>query len=326
MITIDDTNLKKRLDVFLFDYLSTNGHKSFSRSFLKENWNELVTVNSKYLKPSYKLKIGDKVEIDMGKVEKLEKSIENSGDIKGEKGDLVVLFEDKDFLVLDKPKGMVVHPGAGNKEGTLANIVRGYLESKNEFDKGVNRAGIVHRLDKGVSGIIIFAKNVESQKFLQEQFEKHDVRKIYLANVIYKESGSPISSYIPENDLDIQEEILKLKENNFECDSTWYKAEGYIKRSNRSRVKMIFQTHKSGNAKYSLSYIKPISKNQVLVMIKTGRMHQIRATLEYLGMNIVGDTLYSSAKDNNMPEEIALRSIFLCFKDIDNKDISIEKI
>ena len=326
MITVDEKNLRKRLDVFLSEYLLSEGYKIFSRSFLKENWENLIKVNDRDLKPSYKLKEGDRVEIDMQKINELAEGINNSVGIEGQDGELDILFEDSNFLVINKVKGMVVHPGIGNKENTLANIVRGYLERKDEFDKGVDRAGIVHRLDKAVSGLIVFAKTVTSQRFLQKQFEEHSVKKTYLAEVEYNGIATVPEVVIPEDDLDIKEEIEKLVKNDFKCDDSWYKAEGYIKRSNRSRVKMSFQVYKSGNAKYALSYIKPIGKDKLLIMIETGRMHQIRATLEYLGIKIKGDTLYGSTKGTEMPDAIELTSILLSFKNMDNKNITLSKI
>ncbi|KUK66898.1 MAG: pseudouridine synthase, partial [candidate division WS6 bacterium 36_33] len=248
--------------------------------------------------------------------------------IKPQEGDLEVLFESDDFLIIDKPKGVVVHPGIGSEDGTLVNYVKGYLSQKDNFKEEVQKAGIVHRLDKGVSGLIVFAKNLEMQKHLQEQFENHEVKKIYLANIEYKELRGGIKRYFPKEEseyLDIDSEIEKLEKRNFTFDESWFKAEGYISRSPKNRVKMQFKKYFGRRGKKAISYIKPINKDQILVVIKTGRMHQIRATLEYFGIGIVGDTLYGPARATSMPDAIELRSIFLSFKELDGSDFTIIK-
>jgi len=325
MIKIEEKHKGKRLDVFLLEYLEQEGFEVFSRNFLTNNWNNLIKVNGKYPKQSYKLKGTDEVEVNMQKIQELKTGMKRSKKIKAQEADLEVLFEDEDFMIIEKPKGVVVHPGVGNEDDTLANYVRGYLEGKGEFDEKVSRAGIVHRLDKGVSGLIVFAKNLRTQKYLQEQFEKHKVQKVYLADIEYNQLKRGIKKYFPEAPLDIDEELEKLEANDFECDDTWFKAEGYIRRSPRNRVKMQFRKYMGKNSKRALSYIKPINEQQVLVVIKTGRMHQIRATLEYFGIGIKGDTLYGLSKSSSMPDEIALKSILLGFKEPNGDDFEIIK-
>jgi len=325
MIKTKQKQSGKRLDVFLLEQLEQRGLDMFSRNFLTNNWGKLIRVNGKYLKQSYKLKTGDEVHIDMEEIEQLKKKMNRSSKIKSQEGKLDVLFETEDFLVLEKPKGMVVHPGIGNREGTLANYVRGYLEKKGEFDSTVDRAGIVHRLDKAVSGLIVFAKNLAMQKHLRKQFENHEVKKVYLADIEYKQLRRGVKKFFPEQNLDIDEEITKLEERDFECNSSWFKVQGYIARSSRNRIKMRFRKYLGRSGKQVLSYIKPISDEQVLVVIKTGRMHQIRATLEYLGIGIKGDTLYGLSKSSTLPEKIALESILLGFQELDGYDFTIIK-
>ncbi len=325
MTKIKQKQSGKRLDVFLLEYLENRGKNTFSRNFLTNNWDNLVKVNGKSLKQSYKLKEADEVEVDMGKIEQLKAGMKRSSRIKGQEGDLEVLFENEDFLIVEKPKGLVVHPGVGNRENTLANYVRGYLEEKGEFNNDVTRAGIVHRLDKGVSGLIVFAKNVAMQKHLKEQFEKHEVKKVYLADIEYKELRRGIRKYFPEEEKDIADEISKLEANGFECDSGWFKAQGYITRSSRNRVKMQFRKYLGRAGKRTLSYVKPVSQDQALVVIKTGRMHQIRATLEYFGIGVKGDTLYGLSKSCTMPDKIALKAILLGFKEFNGDEFTIIK-
>ncbi len=316
----------KRLDLFLSEYLKEKGYSVFSRGFLQENWGKLISVNNSFPKPSYRLKTDDKVVVNWEKIKRLESSLDRSENILGEEGDLDILFEEDSFLIVDKPKGVVVHPGIGNLSNTLANKVRGYLETKGEYEKDLKRAGLVHRLDKGVSGVMVFAKTSAMQENLQEQFESHRTKKIYLAQVRYKQLTPDFQSLIPVEKLDVYNEIEKLESKNFVFNSEWYKVEGYIGRSDRNRIKMLFKRYKSKGARDSISYIKPISQDQLLISIETGRMHQIRATLEYMGIYIVGDTLYQKSKGKGFPDEIELRSIFLSFFDLNGEYFSICKI
>ena len=321
-----ENRVGKRLDLFLYESLKEKGYSVFSRNFLQDNWNELISVNSAFPKPSYKLKVEDKVEIDWEKIKELENVTDRSERIVPEEGDLDILYEEKDFLVIDKPKGVVVHPGVGNLSNTLANKVRGYLEKNGEYNKNLKRAGIVHRLDKGVSGIMVFAKTPDMQTCLQKQFETHMAKKIYLANVEYKILNQDFQKYIPLEKLDINEEIEDIESKKFVFEDDWYRVEGYIGRSSKNRIKMLFKRYSSNGGRQAISYIKPVSKDSLLISIETGRMHQIRATLEYMGIYIKGDTLYQKSVGKGIPEEIELRSVFLSFFDLKNEYFSICKI
>jgi 23S rRNA pseudouridine1911/1915/1917 synthase len=325
MIEVTEKQLNKRVDLFLLEYLEGKEGKLFSRNFLVNNWDGIMKVNGNSVKQSYKLKMRDKIEVDMQKVEKLKELLNRTSTIEGENSALDILFENEDFLVIEKPKGMVVHPGIGNREGTLANYVKGYLEKNGEFDSKMSRAGLVHRLDKGVGGLIVFAKNLSTQRYLQEQFERHQVRKIYLAEIEFKQIKEGLDKYFPQKHLDIDEEIKSLEEDDFKTDKNWFKAEGYIARSKSNRMKMEFKRFVGRNGKEAISYIKPISEEQVLIVIKTGRMHQIRATLEHFGIGITGDTLYGLSKSSLLPEKIGLRSIFLGFKEGNGEEFTIIK-
>lgn len=321
---LENVKINTRVDLQLANYLKSEKRVLLSRSVLQDNWEGLLTVNGASVKPSYRIKEGDVVEVNMEKVGEVEESLQYSTDIKAQKSDLDVVFEDNNYLIVDKPKGMVVHPGVGNVDGTLANYVKGYLEEKNEFNNSVTRAGIVHRLDKPVSGLIVFAKNPESQNSLQKQFQEHTVKKIYLATVESGKARKDFEKFFVGKK-DVSREISVLEENEFSFDQSWFKAEGYIGRSSQNRVKMEFKRYKSGNLKHAISYIKPVGDSKVLVVIKTGRMHQIRATLAYLGSSIVGDTLYGAATSTTMPDNIELESIYLSFKDLEGNDITISK-
>lgn len=320
-IKISDTDIGKRCDLFVLSYLQDNGFEDITRSFLQNNWDNLVKVNDKYVKPSLKLKEGTSLEINEEMLkEKIKNSIEIST-ITPQNKKLNVVFENSDFIILNKPSGLVIHPGIRQKENTLANYVVGYLESKGQYDRRLYRGGVVHRLDKGVSGLVLFAKTYESQKFFQKKFENREVAKIYIADVTYKNIPNELKKLFEVKNIDINEALEKLEKDGFLCDSSWYKVEGYIYRSNGNRMKMKFNHENRGKGyRYSLTYIKPLNNHQILVKIETGRMHQIRASLEYLGINIVGDTLYESfSGKGGIPEEISLRAILLSFDDMDSK-------
>jgi len=316
-VHIDDTNQGIRADAFV----STN-FKVHSRSFLKHNWETLISINGKSGKPSYKLRVGDVIEIADQEVDKLLED-HSYGEIIPQHHALDIVYEDKDFMIINKPKNLVVHPGVGNPKDTLVNYVVEYLQSKEEYDTRVERGGIVHRLDKPVSGLILFAKNAESQLYFQKQFEEHKVEKIYLAKIEYGNSfNNELKEKIPTKPLDVSEELDKLVENNFETDESWLKVEGYIGRSSINRMKMIFKTYSFNHGRAALSYVKPVSEDEFLVIIKTGRMYQIRATFEYLGANIVGDTLFTSLKGGAIPDAIELESILLSCNDMQGKRLT----
>ncbi|MHC1716971.1 MAG: RluA family pseudouridine synthase [Candidatus Dojkabacteria bacterium] len=311
----------KRVDVFLYNYLKDKGYNYISRSFLQNNWGKLLQVNGKDVKPSYKLRENDVVEVNEQKVlENFE--LKGQDDIESQKGNINIVFEDDNLLVLKKEKGMSIHPGIGNRRDTLANYVRGYLEEKGEYDNKTSRAGVVHRLDKSVSGLVVFAKNKETQLYLQKQFQDRNVNKVYYTKISNKKLPEFLNIYLNKEQATIADELDVLEKNNFVCDSSWYEAKGYISRSSRNRIKMKFSPISSSTEKRALSYIKPVNSNELLIKIETGRMHQIRATLEYLGITIEGDTLYSLAKGGAIPEKIELCSILLNFIDIKGKSLT----
>lgn len=323
---IVEGRLGERLDILVFEYLKENGYKDISRSMIQNIWEEIVLLNGNLGKCSYKLKEQDVLEVDIQRLNEIMGEMDRSRDILAEDGDLQVVFESKDVVIVDKPQGMVVHPGFANSRNTLANRVRGYLEKKGEFDDRVARAGIVHRLDKPVGGLIVFAKNLPMQVSLQKQFENHLVKKVYLADIEEYDSDVDNTLSFPEEALNVEKEVKDLEKNQFLFDESWVVLEGYISRDSRNRLKMLFRKEKLGNARYSLSYIKPVGRNKVLVCIETGRMHQIRATLEYLSLRIKGDSLYGLPRGNSLPLKISLRSIYLQFLDLDEERVSVFKL
>lgn len=302
-----------RIDIYLYNYLKQKGYSYISRSFLKSNWEkELILINGEKVKPSYRIREKDTIKIDEDSILQCYE-LTDFDNIESQHKQLDVVYEDSDFLVLNKNANISIHPGIGNEKDTLANYVRGYLEEKGEYDGKISRAGVVHRLDKSVSGLVVFAKKKETQLYLQEQFQERNVNKVYHAILEDSLSEGVLKKFVPNESLKMESELTILEKNNFKCDDTWYKVSGYISRSNKNRMKMQFLPLGSKSGKRALSYIKPLNSNELLIKIETGRMHQIRATLAYLGVNIKGDTLYASSRGGEIPDSIGLYSVLLSF-------------
>ncbi len=295
-IEIDSEKIGRRVDVVVSEILKES---SLSRSIIQKYINDGCKVNGKECKRSYKLKQFDVLELDDQYWTKLERSIDLSSEILPQEGILDIKYEDEDLIVLNKPKDLVVHPGVGNKQGTLANYLRHYLSSKGEYDNLVDRCGIVHRLDKGVSGLMVVAKNKDTQEFLKNQFKEKTVIKIYHA--ILEESTNI------EQNFDLRKYVREM---NIKLQpwKDWRRVEGYIGRDKVNRYRMEFKRYEFTGSKYALSFFL-FSNNEALIKIETGRMHQIRATLKSLGYHIQGDSLYGKSSGN----KIMLESVLLSF-------------
>ena len=167
--SVDENNSGKRLDVYL-----TENINHLTRSFLKKLIEkEQVKLNKKVLtSPSTKVKIKDQISINI---------IENDEQILSQKkSNLDIVYEDNDILVINKPKGMVVHPGAGNYENTLVNALLFKYKKKLSNINGPTRPGIVHRIDKETSGLLVIAKNNLAHSNLGDQFSNHSIERKYL--------------------------------------------------------------------------------------------------------------------------------------------------
>ena len=220
---------------------------------------EKISVNGRIQKASYKTKIGDIIEVQ----EVIPKEIE----LKAQDIPIEVIYEDSDIIVVNKPKGMVVHPANGNPDGTLVNAVMNICKDSLSGIGGEIRPGIVHRLDKDTSGLLIVAKNDKAHINLSEQIKNREIVKKYIALVrgIIKENTATID--MP------------------------------ISRSDKDRKKMAVK--KEGkNAVTHFDVIKRYSGYTLLdVKIDTGRTHQIRVHLSEIGYPIVGDFVYSNGKN-----------------------------
>ena len=255
-INIDEVDINKRIDSFI-----SEKEKDVSRVRIKsliEDGN--ILVNNSKVKPSYKIKENDIIEIEIPEI--VEESHMKAQDI-----DLDVIYEDDDIIVINKAKGMVVHPGNGNADGTLANAVLAWAKGSLSGIGGEIRPGIVHRLDKDTSGIIIVAKNDKAHIDLSEQIKDRKVVKKYIALV---------RGIIPEDEATINMPIG---------------------RSKIDRKKMAVD--KEGKVAIThFKVLKRFEKYTLLeVKIDTGRTHQIRVHMSYIKHPVVGDMVYSSGKN-----------------------------
>ena len=218
-----------------------------------------ILVNEKQEKPSYKVNEGDII--------KIEKEEPQEIDLKPQEIPIDIIYEDKDILIINKAKGMVVHPGNGNPDGTLVNAVMAKCKDSLSGIGGKIRPGVVHRIDKDTSGLLIVAKNDNAHVKMSEQIKNHEVKKTYIALVrgVFKENEATID--MP------------------------------IGRSPSDRKKMA--VNKNGkNAITHIKVLKRFDKYTLLqVNIETGRTHQIRVHLSHIGYPIVGDYTYSNGKN-----------------------------
>ena len=251
----EDNNL--RLDKFL-----TNKLMSFTRSQIKKiiDSSAIKIDNQIIVSASRKVKEGEKICI-------LHRFQENEN-IKPKKMNLEIIFEDKDLLIINKPKGMVVHPGAGNYENTLVNALI-YKYKKNLSDiNGIHRPGIVHRIDKETSGLLVIAKNNLSHANLSDQFSKHTIKRKYIClswGVIRPLNGRIITLITRDKK---NRQLMTVSDINGKKAITNYK------------------TLKVFN-------IKDVPKISLLeCKLETGRTHQIRVHLKYKGTSLLGDKQY----------------------------------
>ncbi len=262
--TIDAEQANRRLDLFL----SRSMDGMTRSSALRHITNGLATVNSEKAKPSYKVKTGDIISVT------LEEPI--PAEALPEDIPLNVVYEDSSFVVIDKPANMVVHPAVGNYTGTLVNALLHHCTDLSGIG-GVMRPGIVHRLDKGTSGIIVVAKSDEAHASLSAQFKARTVQKRYIALVYGKMEDSGML------DRDIGRDYKNRKK--------------ISSNSNSKKEAMTFYKVLKRYFRFCLVELTP----------KTGRTHQLRVHLSEAGHPIVGDELYGANRRLKSIQDTVLR-------------------
>lgn len=253
MKTIVVNESGSRLDKFLSE------NTEFSRTMItKLIDNGFLKVNGNLLKASYKVKENDVIEILDG--------FKEENNIIPVKMDLNIVYEDDDIMVINKPSGLIVHPGSGNKNNTLVNGLLDYTNNLSDLN-GEERPGIVHRLDKDTSGLMLVAKSNKAHQILTEDFSKHDVKREYYAL---------IKGVFPHNTAII---------------------DAPIGRDEKNRKKMCVTAKNSKNAVTHLTVLRRY-KDYTLVKLdlETGRTHQIRVHMAYIGYPVVNDPLYGTKK------------------------------
>ena len=266
----EDAN--NRIDAYL-----SSKNDDFSRVAIQRLIEEQkILVNMKKTKASYKVQQNDKITLE----EEMPKEIF----LKAQEIPIEIIYEDNDIIVVNKPKGLVVHPANGNPDGTLVNAIMAICKDSLSGIGGELRPGIVHRLDKDTSGLLIVAKNDKAHINMSEQIKNHEVEKTYIALV---------RGFVKENEATINMPIG---------------------RSTKDRKKMaVVNTGKEAVTHFNV--LERYDKYTLLeVKIETGRTHQIRVHLSQIGYPIVGDGVYSNGKNEWNIEGQCLHAKKLKFK------------
>ena len=247
MIVNEDVN--ERIDKYLASITDLS-----RETITKMIDSEYILVNGKKVKASYKPVVGDKIEIKDGFVKDTK--------IEAKKLDLDIVYEDEYLMVINKPSGLVVHPGSGNKDNTLVNGLMYYTKNLSDIGDS-DRPGIVHRLDKDTSGLMLVAKENKTHEILSEEFKKHNIHREYIALV---------------------DGVIEVSRGTIDAP---------IKRSKENYQKM---TVASGGKKAITNFevIKRYKNNTLIrLVLETGRTHQIRVHMAYIGYPIHNDPVYN---------------------------------
>lgn len=257
---------EKRIDKYISEVTE------YSRSTItKMLQNELILVNDKPCKPSYQVKENDEITILQDYQEETH--------LKPTKMDLNIVYEDDDILVINKPTGLVVHPGSGNKENTLANGLLYYTEDLSNTN-GEERPGIVHRLDKDTSGLMLVAKSNKAHAKLTEDFQVHAIKREYIAL---------LCGVFPHKKA---------------------KIDAPIGRDTKNRKKMEVTAINSKSAITHLEVLKHYTKNTLVrLQLETGRTHQIRVHMKYIGYPVFNDPVYGKQIIDSVGQFLHSRTI-----------------
>lgn len=255
IFTIETDDVNKRVDVFLNEEMEDVSRSALQKNIEKGN----ITVNGEKISKNYKLRLGDIVEAELPPPENI--------DIVPEDIPLDIMYEDDDLIVINKPQNMVVHPAPGHYTGTLVNALMFHCGDNLSGINGVLRPGIVHRIDKDTSGVLVIAKSDLAHKGLSEQLAEHSMKRVY--NAIVYNSFSEESGTVDRN----------------------------IDRSKNDRKKMAVVMQGGRNAVTHYKVIEKLGKyTWVELQLETGRTHQIRVHMSYICHPLLGDPVYGPKK------------------------------
>jgi len=256
-LVVDENSKNLRIDKYLADQIEEKS-RSFFQKLISEN--EISVNGNNGISSSYKVKINDLIEVKIPDAVDVEILPENIA--------LDILYEDKDLLIVNKPKDMVVHPAAGHSNGTLVNAIMYHCKEDLSGINGEIRPGIVHRIDKDTTGSLIICKNDEAHNKIAEQIKIHSINRIYrgiVAGNVKNDNGT---------------------------------IEGDIGRHPKDRKKMAIVDK---NGKPAVTHYKVIERlkgaTYMEFKLETGRTHQIRVHMASIGHPLLGDELYGNGKN-----------------------------
>ncbi|MBO5597486.1 MAG: RluA family pseudouridine synthase [Oribacterium sp.] len=245
-----------RLDQFLSTLEEPEISRSYASKLIKD---DRIQLNGKSCKASSRVKEGDELLIDMPEPVSL--------DVVAEDIPLDIVYEDEDFLIVNKPKGMVVHPAAGHYQGTLVNAVMNHCGEELSTINGVMRPGIVHRIDKNTTGLLVVCKNDKAHKSLAEQLKEHSITRKYVAIV-----------------------CGNIKEDSGTVDAP-------LGRSKKDRKKQAIDMVDGRDAVTHFRVLERFSDYTLVeCILETGRTHQIRVHMASIGHPVLGDDVYGPKK------------------------------
>lgn len=259
---VSEADIGTRADAYLAKYCE-NIIPGSSRNYIKKLIDDgSVTLNGSPVKSNYKVRLNDNIQIEVPDPV--------SPDVEPEDIPIDIIYEDSDIIIINKARGMVVHPAEGNHSGTLVNALLFHCKDLSDIN-GVKRPGIVHRIDKDTTGLLVVAKNNEAHNFLAEQIKNHDVSRIYTALVegTIEESRGTVNAPIGRHPTD--------------------------------RKKMCVNTKNGKAAVTHFTVLKRYPETTLIeCRLETGRTHQIRVHLSYIGHPVVGDPVYGRKNNRGM--------------------------
>ncbi len=254
-LTVDSEDAGKRLDAYVSSQIEDLS-RNYAESLIEEGQ---ITVDGEAQAKKYKVKAGQQVNVIYPEPTKLDVTAQNIP--------LNIVYEDEDVIVVNKPRGMVVHPSAGNEDGTLVNAVMYHCGSSLSSINGTIRPGIVHRIDKDTSGLLMIAKNDRAHESLAEQLRVHSVTREYQALVYDNIREDELTIDVP------------------------------IGRDERNRLRRWVNGSNPKNAVTHVKVLRRYGKYTLIsARLETGRTHQIRVHLSYIKHPLVGDTTYGPKK------------------------------